>query len=310
MPIETKILFVTDIHGSETVFRKALNAAKMFSVNYLILGGDLFSKDFILVLKRGNYYYTGEEEINLEELYKNYKVTGLAPIIFDKKEEIDEFLNNKAFRKEKILDFLEGQVEEWVKIYNEKVGNSNFTTYWNTGNDDPLEIDEKLKRYGIEVVEDKIVNVGDLLMISCGYVNPTPWNTYRELPESTLFNRLEDKLKKVSEGNESLIFNFHAPPYNTKLDLAITETNQRKHVGSTVIREIIEKYQPILSLHGHIHESPAVDNIGKTKAVNPGSEYKEGILNYAYIVIKKESKGFGKLYLKSFGVKTVHLGKG
>lgn len=310
MPIETKILFVTDIHGSETVFRKALNAAKMFPVDYLILGGDLFSKDFILILRKGNFYYAGEEEIGLNELYNNYKISGLAPLIFDKKEEIDEFLSNKAYRKEKILDFLEGQIEEWVKIFNEKTGNSNFITYWNTGNDDPLEVDDKLKKHGIEVVEDKVVNVGDLLMVSCGYVNPTPWNTYRELPESTLFNRLQDKLKKISESIEGVIFNFHAPPYNTKLDLAKMEENQRKHVGSTTIREIIEKHQPILSLHGHIHESAGIDNIGKTKVVNPGSEYKEGILNYAYIVIKKESKGFGRLYLKSFNVKTVHLGKG
>jgi len=145
-------------------------------------------------------------------------------------------------------------------------------------------------------------------MVSSGYVNPTPWNTYRELPESTLYNRLMDKITKL-ENPEFAIFNFHAPPYNTKLDIA-NVNNKNIHVGSQTIRELIEKYQPLLGLHGHIHESPNTDKIGNTTIVNPGSNYKDGILNYALIVIRKESKGFGRAYIKKFEVKSVILGRG
>lgn len=308
MGFETKLLFVTDVHGSEVVFRKALNAAKMFSVDYLIFGGDLFSKDFVLVLRRGNTLLVESQEVTLSQLESDYKTRGIAPLFFDKREEIDEFMQNGVFRKEKILDFLRGQVESWVKIYEEKTAGVKFRTIWNTGNDDPLEIDEYLKRYNVEVSEDKLIEVGDAVLVSCGYTNPTPWNSYRELPESSLYNKIKDKLKRV-ENPENTIFNFHAPPINTKLDFAVVN-NKKVHVGSQTVRSIIEEYQPLLGLHGHIHESPGIDKIGKTKVVNPGSSYKDGILNYSIILLNRESKGFGKIFVKKLEVKGISLGSG
>ncbi|QIW23969.1 phosphoesterase [Sulfolobus sp. S-194] len=305
---ETKILFVSDIHGSEVVFRKALNAAKMFSVDYLILGGDLVSKDFALYLKNGNSIYLGEKEVSLDEIEKAYKNSGLAPLFFESKDELDEFHSNQQFRREKILDFIQGQIDSWIKIFEEKTKNTKFKTIWNTGNDDPLEVDSYLERYGIKVAENELIEINDLIMISSGYVNPTPWNTYRELPESTLYNKLMDKITKL-ENPEFAIFNFHAPPYNTKLDIA-NMNSKNIHVGSQTVRELIEKYQPLLGLHGHIHESSNIDKIRNTMVVNPGSNYKDGILNYALIVIKKESKGFGRAYIKKFEVKSVILGRG
>ncbi|BCU71582.1 metallophosphoesterase family protein [Stygiolobus caldivivus] len=308
MPLETKILFVSDIHGSEIVLRKALNASKMFSVNYLILGGDLFSKDFLLIRKAGNNYYAGEREVSLSELYEEYKISGIAPLFFERIEEINEFKSNSHFRKEKILEFIEGQAAEWSKIFNEKK-QPNIKVLWNTGNDDPLEVDSIMQRYGLDVSENKIEQLDDLLLLTCGYVNPTPWNTYRELPESTLYNKILDKLKGI-EHFDNVIFNFHAPPYNTKLDFAVIDKGKRDHVGSTSVREVIEKLQPLLGLHGHVHESAGVDKIGSTNVVNPGSDYKEGILNYALIAIRREMKGFGKFYVKKYDVKAIHLGKG
>ncbi|MDX6513728.1 MAG: uncharacterized protein QOE36_3232, partial [Gaiellaceae bacterium] len=49
-------------------------------------------------------------------------------------------------------------------------------------------------------------------------------------------------------------------------------------VGSTAVRAALESYGPRLSLHGHIHESRGVARVGRTIAINPGSEYGEGIL--------------------------------
>lgn len=308
MGFETKILFVSDIHGSEQVFRKALNAARMFSANYLIFGGDLFSKDFGLYLKRGNSIYLDNEEVSLDYIENKYKVSGLAPLFFESKDELEEFKNNPHVRKEKIIDFIQGQIDSWIKIYEEKTKNSNFTTIWNTGNDDPIEIDSYLEKYSIQTSEDQYIEINDLILISCGYTNPTPWNTYRELPESTLYVKLEDKLRKV-EQPEFVILNLHAPPINTKLDAAYVN-NKTEHVGSTSIREIIEKYKPLLGLHGHIHESKGVDKIGETKVVNPGSQYKDGLLNYALITINKSSKGFGRVFIKKYEVKSVFLGSG
>jgi hypothetical protein len=49
-------------------------------------------------------------------------------------------------------------------------------------------------------------------------------------------------------------------------------------VGSKAVRAAIEKYQPLVGLHGHIHESRSAQKIGRTTCINPGSEYGEGIL--------------------------------
>ena len=59
--------------------------------------------------------------------------------------------------------------------------------------------------------------------------------------------------------------------------------------GSTAVRQAIEKYQPLLSLHGHIHESRGETKIGRTVAINPGSEYGEGVLRGAIITLSGDN---------------------
>ena len=54
-------------------------------------------------------------------------------------------------------------------------------------------------------------------------------------------------------------------------------------VGSTAVRDAVQRVQPLLSLHGHIHESRGATKIGSTLALNPGSSYEEGILQAAIV---------------------------
>jgi Icc-related predicted phosphoesterase len=49
--------------------------------------------------------------------------------------------------------------------------------------------------------------------------------------------------------------------------------------GSTAVREAIEELQPLVGLHGHIHEGRGETKIGRTLCLNPGSVYSEGVLN-------------------------------
>jgi Icc-related predicted phosphoesterase len=69
------------------------------------------------------------------------------------------------------------------------------------------------------------------------------------------------------------VFNFHAPPYGTGLDEApALDATMRpihggavmKPAGSKAVRTAIEKYEPALSVHGHIHESRGVTKLGRT----------------------------------------------
>ncbi len=173
----------------------------------------------------------------------------------------------------------------------------NVTLFVMPGNDDEFEVDEVLKRYEKEY-DNVIFPIGKAVeipglpgyeMISMEWVNPTPWNTPRECSERELGKKLKNLEKQVSVDWDHVICNFHCPPYNTKLDIApkldknlrpvyVLGELVRVHVGSKAIRKFHEKHQPLLGLHGHIHESFASDKIGKTIVLNPGSEYTEGIL--------------------------------
>lgn len=95
------------------------------------------------------------------------------------------------------------------------------------------------------------------------------------------------------------VFNFHDPPINSTLDTCpmldwttdpptpIVKAGQlvMHGAGSTSVRRAIETHQPMLGLHGHIHEASAAVRLGRTLCVNPGSEYGEGMLRGALINI-------------------------
>jgi Icc-related predicted phosphoesterase len=165
----------------------------------------------------------------------------------------------------------------------------------NPGNDDDTIVDEALKKSKrTEYTIERVVELDDSHpMVSCEWVNPTPWHSPRECSERDLERRLRMEMERVPDAS-NLVCDFHSPPYNTTLDLApqLGKNLQPKlflgqpvyeHVGSKSIRKIFEEYQPLLGLHGHIHESASKCQIGRTLCINPGSEYNEGIM-HGYLV--------------------------
>jgi uncharacterized protein len=147
--------------------------------------------------------------------------------------------------------------------------------------------------------EDEALEVDGLQMVSMGWTNPTPWHTFREAEEPELAERIERVVTNVTDP-DTAIFNFHAPPYASKLDNApaINEATMQyvaggqaiRPVGSTSVRESIQRIQPLLSLHGHIHESKGAARIGRTLALNPGSSYEEGVLQGAIVDIDPKKR--------------------
>jgi len=132
--------------------------------------------------------------------------------------------------------------------------------------------------------------------VSMGWTNPTPWNTYREASEDELAGKIEQLAALVPDMGRA-IFNFHAPPYGSGLDEApALDENLRpthggavmKPVGSVAVRDAILKHQPMLSVHGHIHESRAIKRLGRTMAINPGSVYGDGVLQGAVLDLDKK----------------------
>jgi uncharacterized protein len=155
----------------------------------------------------------------------------------------------------------------------------------------------------VELGEGRVVDIDGFQLASSGWANRTPWDTYREEDEPVLSQRIESMLAEITTPPERTIFSLHCPPYGTGLDDApqLTADMDLKDAGrstvpcgSTAVREAIERHQPALSLHGHIHEARGTHRLGQTLCINPGSSYEQGQLLGAVIEMdgKKKVKRF------------------
>jgi len=187
------------------------------------------------------------------------------------------------------------RLKEWIALADERLAGTPFKVYMAAGNDDHFDVDKVIEDSAVIVnCDNKNVMVGEHEMVTFSWANPTPWNTPREKPDEELEPMLEELVAKVKDKTNA-IFNFHAPPYGYALDLApkldenlVQAADNKIHVGSRAVAKMIEKYQPLLGLHGHIHESRGAQKIKRTLIINPGSEYSEGILKGVVIVLENK----------------------
>ncbi|AOL16755.1 metallophosphoesterase [Sulfolobus sp. A20] len=294
MARDIRIVFSSDFHGNEIVFRKALNVTKAIKADYLILGGDFAGKGVIIILKRGEEYYIGNESVTKEDI-ESYQKNGYYIYISESKEEVNDIESSNEKIMRLFYDLAKSQLERWISLVNEKLKDTKVI--WSVGNDDPFIIDDVFKSYKIEFegLTEIDSSSSPLMVISYGFTNQTPYKSFRVVPEYTIYNKGIELLNKVIINTKNIILNFHVPPYNTKLDNAYIN-GRWVHVGSTSLRELIERYNPLLGLHGHIHESSGIDSINGTVLINPGSLYFENILKYAVITIRKNVESFSVKY--------------
>jgi Icc-related predicted phosphoesterase len=297
----TRFMFATDLHGSEAVWRKFLNSARMFECDALVLSGDMTGKVMVPIIKQedGTYKATllneayALQECDLDEFKKKCRMLCYIPYVTSK-EEADRISKDEKYRED-LFERLEGDiVEYWLSLIADRVP-EDVRIVISPGNDDKHSIDEVIKRNPRVIFgEEEVVALDDEHeVLCCGWSNPTPFDSPRECSEEELEQRLEAVAVKVKDMSRC-VFCIHVPPYDSQLDLApLTDENlrvvskggrpQMVPVGSKAVRKLIEKYQPLLALHGHIHESPGFVHIGKTECLNPGSEYGEGVFK-GYLV--------------------------
>ena len=305
----TKIFFATDLHGSEVCWKKFLNAAKFYDADVLICGGDMTGKAIVPIVSENGHYTValgGEREAvtadQVGDVEANIRRKGYYPLRMSV-ERLHELDQDPAKRAECFQEVMLEGVDRWMKMAAEKLRGSSILCFVCPGNDDEMEVDEVVRRSEmVELGEGRIVDIDGFSMISTGWSNPTPWKTHREDSEEQLAERIESMASHVSDPSRA-IFNLHCPPYRSGLDEApaIDADLKLMHggralrpVGSTAVREAIERHQPLLSLHGHIHESKGAVKIGKTLSINPGSAYEEGMLMGAIIQLdaKKGVKSY------------------
>lgn len=284
----TRLFFATDLHGSEICFRKLINTPKTYSAETVIMGGDCTGKMMIPVVAEaeGRWHSSWAGEVarltsteELEEYEKRVKNTGCYPVRVAAEQE-RELEQNPAVVHKLFTQAMLNTLAAWIKVAEERLGDTDVHLIMTPGNDDEFNIDEVMKASSyVDGAEGEITRINGHEMLSLGWSNPTPWDTPRECSEEELAAKI-DALAEQIEDMENAIFNIHVPPYGTGLDEApaldenmTPQAGKTASVGSTAVRDAILKYQPLLSLHGHIHESKGVQKLGRTTSVNPGSVY-------------------------------------
>jgi hypothetical protein len=306
-----KIFFATDIHGSQTCWRKFLNSAPHYGADVVILGGDITGKALVPIIHDGGEAWHGtlqEQRHNLsgEAEVADFEANVMRRGYYPFRVEPDELAELE--RDEQRLDALFHEkmmetVERWLAMADERLTPKGIRCYVSPGNDDQLDIDGVIESAnGVVLGEGRVVDIDDFQMVSTGWSNVTPWKTYREDSEPDLYARIERVADTVQAAPEKTIFNLHCPPFGSGLDEApgVNEDMTPKHgghapepVGSTAVRRVIEEHRPVLSLHGHIHEARGHTRIGPTLCINPGSAYEQGQLLGALVELDgKKVKNF------------------
>jgi hypothetical protein len=292
----TTLFFATDVHGSDICWKKFINAAKFYEAEIIILGGDMTGKAIVPIIHQGGDTYKSvllEQESMLhgedavQEMEKHIKSRGYYPYRTTP-EEISELNKNpelvdRIFHREVL-----GTAEKWLAYADEKLEGSGIRCYVAPGNDDMFELDDLIRTSKhVQLVEGEVVELDrHHEMISSGWSNVTPWNTYREEDDDKLRVRYDAMLAQLKNPRNS-VFNLHVPPYGTTLD-DVPELDEDLRpklggrsmvpVGSHAVRDVILEHKPILGLHGHIHEGKGAIRVGKTLCINPGSMYEQGRL--------------------------------
>lgn len=303
----TKLFFATDIHGSEKCWLKLVNSGAFYEVETIILGGDLTGKGIQALLEETpgvwKTNFLGEEiEVNdeaaLVKVESKVRNAGFYPHRFTA-EEFNQFSASEQVQESVFRLEMNKVIQGWLEIAEKKLAGTGRRILVTAGNDDPLYINELFGQSSVvTMVERQVIQLDENHeMINEGYSNPTPWHTHREMDEDSLFAVIKQQVEQLKDVPNA-IFNLHVPPYNTKLDEAPLLDEQLRPVdggrtyvpvGSTAVRKAIETYQPLLGLHGHVHEAKGSTNIGRTLCINPGSNYIEGALAGYLISLDKKS---------------------
>jgi len=311
-----KCYYASDIHGSELLWRKFLNAGKFYGADVLIMGGDIAGKAVIPIVRRDGAIYAPEiagdqafREDELPQLERRIRDRGLYPHQMTS-DEVALTHGDQAATDALFLQVMRSTLTRWLEMAAERLDPARTRLYVMLGNDDEPALREILAASpAVADPEDIAVDLGEgIQMLSCGFANPTPWHSPREMPEEQLRAHLEKLVAQLDDPARS-VFNLHVPPIRTSIDTAPVVSKDLAPViqggavlmgsaGSEAVRAVIETYQPLIALHGHIHESRGVAKLGKTVCVNPGSEYGEGVL-HGVLVEFDGKKGLKRYQLTS-----------
>jgi Icc-related predicted phosphoesterase len=303
-----RIYVVADIHGSDVCWRKFLNAAKFYGVETIVVAGDVTGKALVPMVERpdgrvdariGGRVQSARSPAEVAELETRIRFNGFYPYRCTESQ-YQRIAGDEAHRDEIFTGIMADTLRDWLRLADERLRGTGIRALIMPGNDDGWYVDDVLAESGEVVNTDgRVVDFPEFQVLGYGPSNVTPWHTHREFGEEVISSRLAE-LEAQLDPDKPLIVVTHVPPYASRLDIApklrddlsiVIEGGEpvMVPVGSPAVRAFLERTQPMLSLHGHIHESRGIIKIGRTIAVNPGSAYSTGAL-YGAIVTVKDGK--------------------
>src|SRR5262250_1977791 len=266
----TRLYVVSDFHASDPAWRKLLNAVRMnvYKADAVLYAGDLTGKAMVPIVAVGDRYEASllgqrrvaRTEEELAALERDVASLGYYALRTTK-EEVDALGGDQAKLDALFSKEIRTRVKQWLDL-----------------------AAERLDGTGVPLV----LIPGDLQVIGLGKSSPTPWQTPREVSEDAFREEIYSLADQARDPKRT-IFLIHCPPYGSGLDTApVLDQNLRLQasagdlmrgpVGSTGVLEAVQQVRPLLSLHGHIHESGGEKKIGPTLCVNPGSEAGSGVV--------------------------------
>jgi Icc-related predicted phosphoesterase len=302
-----RLYYASDIHGTEVLWRKFLHAPRIYEAPVIVMGGDVTGKAVIPLVEEGGAIVaelfgqpvratTPEEQAELEHRIRS---NGMYPHVMSAREvervaELTVEEREAWFAEVMLVTF-----ERWMALAEERLEDPGVRCFVMPGNDDPPGVEEAIERAArVEACDERIVDFGAYTMLSLGYSNITPFDSPRELEEAEIYRRVEALAGQIDDLRRC-VFNLHVPPFASELDsapqldenLRVVATAGQANmipVGSTAVRELIERFQPLLALHGHVHESRGATRIGRTLCINPGSDYHTGRISGALLYLKDD----------------------
>jgi len=254
--------------------------------------------NFKVTLLEQESILNGKEAV--DRMIQTIQNRGYYPYLTDP-DEVQMIASDPERSDKLFMEQVIGTLQRWMEYADTKLSGTGMRCYVCPGNDDVMDIDAVIAASKcVRSLEGQVVELDEYHeMANCGWSNPTPWQTHREEPDDALLVRLEAIISKLKNPSQA-VFSFHAPPYGSGLDEAPELTKDLRPayagrsmvpVGSRAVMTVIDKYQPLLGLHGHIHEGKGTRKYKKTLCVNPGSMYEQGMLNGAVIELKPQKVG-------------------
>ena len=207
----TRVYYASDIHGSEVLWRKFLNAAGAYRAGVLIMGGDVTGKVVVPLVEHPDGFHVelfGERHVvasdDVEETEHRIRANGMYPHRMSAGEVARVADLSEAEREAWFADVMRVTFDGWLALADERL-EPQTRCFVMPGNDDPPGVDAAIEdAVKVEACDGRVVDLGEgRTMVSLGYANRTPFDSPRELDESELYARVE-RARRAGRGSVAL----------------------------------------------------------------------------------------------------------